>query len=82
MNFPIVFDYFLPFSVRVELDRGFPVLGEVRAQNVFSSSTTTVQLSSLKEQRLKNHSFLQVLEFRGILATTTTKQNQDFDDNP
>ena len=82
MNFPIVFDYFLLFSVRVEIDRGFPVLGEVRAQSVFSFSTRTVQLSSLKEQQLMNHSFLQVLEFRGTLATTTTKQNQDFDDNP
>lgn len=82
MNFPTVFDDFLPFSVRVERDRGFPVLGEVRAPNVFSFSTRTVQLSSLKEQQLKNHSFLQVLEFRGTLATTITKQNQDFDDNP
>lgn len=82
MYFPIVFDYFLPFSARVELDRGFPVLGEVRAQNVFSFSTRTVQLSFLKEQRLKNHSFLQVLEFHGTLATTIIKQNQDFDDNP
>lgn len=82
MNFPIVSDYFLPFSVRVELDHGFRVLGAVRAQNVFSFSTRTVELSFLKEQRLTNHSFLQDLEFRGTPEKMKAQKTQDFGDNP
>ncbi|KAJ7360253.1 hypothetical protein OS493_016882 [Desmophyllum pertusum] len=82
MNFPIVFDYFCPFLFVLSSDRGFPVLGEVRAPNVFSSSTMTVQLSFLKEQQLMNHSFLQVLEFRENSGDDESTANPRFRRQP